>query len=42
MTFIDYDLWQQSIKEELQVHEQNITWEVVDKPPVECKWVFKI
>ncbi|KAJ0169236.1 hypothetical protein K1T71_015266 [Dendrolimus kikuchii] len=46
ITSLDSDSWIQSINEELQAHEQNGTWELVEKPSdikvIGCKWVFKI
>lgn len=37
--------WQQSIEEELNAHEKNRTWELVEKPQgakvIGCKWVFR-
>lgn len=42
----DGEKWRKSIKEELQAHEQNETWELVMKPPgakaIGCKWVFRL
>lgn len=38
--------WKQSIKEELQAHAKNKTWELIEKPKgvrvIGCKWVFRI
>lgn len=42
----DKEKWKQSIREELKAHEQNQTWQLVEKPPgkkiIGCKWVFRI
>lgn len=42
----DSEMWIKSIKEELQAHEDNGTWEIVKKPDnarlLDCKWVFRV
>lgn len=38
--------WKQSIQDELKAHEENNTWNLVEKPEgvrlIDCKWVFRI
>ncbi|KAL0893973.1 hypothetical protein ABMA27_014049 [Loxostege sticticalis] len=42
----DSHLWVESINEELKAHDDNGTWQLVEKPPeakvMGCKWVFRI
>ncbi|XP_052757808.1 uncharacterized protein LOC113516220 [Galleria mellonella] len=42
----DGEKWKQSIKEELEAHKKNNTWQLVLKPPgvttIGCKWVFRL
>lgn len=42
----DSQLWVESINEELKAHDDNGTWQLVEKPPeakvIGCKWVFRI
>lgn len=46
MKSVDASKWITSIKEELDAHQQNKTWTLVDKTPdmriIGCKWVFRI
>lgn len=46
MKSVDASKWIMSIKEELDAHQQNKTWTLVDKTPdmrvIGCKWVFRI
>ena len=39
-------IWIRAMKEEINVLEQNQTWDLVPKPkhvkPISCKWVYKI
>ncbi|CAK9809135.1 Retrovirus-related Pol polyprotein from transposon TNT 1-94 [Anthophora quadrimaculata] len=46
MKSIDKDKWIKSIAEELDAHQKNKTWSLVEKPAnvkvIQCKWVFRI
>lgn len=46
INFSDAKNWKMSIKEELEAHEKNGTWTLVNKPPhakvIGCKWVFRV
>jgi len=42
----DKDKWIEAMNEEMQSHDENGTWILVDKPqnvkPMDCRWIFKI
>lgn len=42
----DRTMWKKAISEEIDSHNKNNTWTIVDQPggikPIGCKWIFKI